>query len=171
MPIFKRRQPTSAPRAATTSALDIVEPSLPDDEWFTRSEDVYERTWRDHAGSPESFAEAGRNHYGHQNFGVALMFFRKAIDLMHTLYTDGMSRRQPSPRDFSITSQFVSSLGATLAMHPEAPVDKSVREVTHRLRTISSACKRSGLPSELYLNALQEVASASPNVRVDDILW
>lgn len=171
MPIFRRRRPTSASRTATTSALDMVEPSLPDDEWFTVSEEVYGQTWRDHTGSPESFAEAGSDHYGHQNFGVALLFFRKAIDLMHTLYTGGMSRRQPSPRDFSTTSQFVSSLGATLALHPAASVDESVREVTHRLRTISSACKRAGLPAELYLNALQEIASASPNVRVDDILW
>jgi len=171
MPIFKRRQPISAPRVATTNALDSVEPSMPDNEWFTRSEEVYEQTWRDHAGSPETFAEAGSIHYGHQNFGVALLFFRKAIDLMHTLYTDGMSRRQPSPRDFSITSQFVSSLGATLAMHPAAPVDKSVREVTHRLRTISSACKRAGIPAELYLNALQEIANASPNVKLDGVLW
>jgi hypothetical protein len=171
MPIFKRRQPASAPQRTRTSVLDIVDLSLPDDEWFSVSEKVYERTWRDHLGSPETFAEAGGNHYGHQNFGVALLFFRKAIDLMHTLYTGGMSRRQPSARDFAITSQFVSSLGATLAMHPAAPVDESVREVTHRLRTISSACKRAGLPADLYLNALQEIASASPNVRVDDVLW
>lgn len=171
MPIFKRRQPASAPREAATSALELVELSLPDDEWFAVSDGVYERTWRDHVGSPETFAEAGSNHYGHQNFGVALLFFRKAIDLMHTLYTGGMSRRQPSPQDFAITSGFIGSLGATLATHPAAPVDESVREVTHRLRTISSACKRAGIPSDLYLNSLQEIASASPNVRIDDILW
>lgn len=171
MPIFKRRQSAPAPRAAMASTPELVEPSLPDGEWFAVSSEVYEQTWRDHVGSPETFAEAGSSHYDHQNFGVALLFFRKAIDLMHTLYTRGMSRRQPSPQDFAITSRFTSSLGATLAMHPSAPVDESVREVTHRLRTISSACKRAGLPADLYLNALQEIANESPNTKVNDILW
>ncbi len=170
MPFFKRDNATAARRTATTTQPELVEPSLPDAEWFRTSEQVYERTWRDHAGSPETFAEAGKLHYSYQNFGVALLFFRKAIDLMHTLYGD-MSRRQPSPRDLSITSDFVSSLGATLALHPQAPVDESVREVTHRLRTISSACRRAGVPADLYLNALQEIARESPNVRIDDILW
>jgi hypothetical protein len=171
MSIFKRRQSASALQEATASPLSLVEQALPDDEWFALSGEEYERTWRDYLGSPETFAEAGSTHYSHQNFGVALLFFRKAIDLMHTLYTGGMSRRQPSPQDFAITSGFISSLGATLAIHPVASVDVSVREVTHRLRTISSACKRAGLPAELYLNSLQEIASASPNVRIDDILW
>jgi hypothetical protein len=171
MSIFKRSRTSSASSAVSATALEVVDQSLPDDQWFTVSEQVYERTWRDHLGSPETFAEAGSHHYGHQNFGVAVLFFRKAIDLMHTLYTGGMSRRQPSPRDAAITSQFVSSLGATLAMHPAAPVDQSVREVTHRLRTISSACERAGLPAELYLNALQEIAAASPNVNLDGVLW
>lgn len=170
MPIFKRSKTASAHRTAATSQPELVEASLPDDTWFRTSEQVYERTWRDHAGSPETFAEAGKLHYGYQNFGVALLFFRKAIDLMHTLYGD-MSRRQPSPKDLSITSGFVSSLGAALALHPEAPVDESVREVTHRLRTISSACRRTGISADLYLNALQEIARESPKVRIDDILW
>jgi hypothetical protein len=173
MGIFSRRKAGEPGQDKSVAApVEQVDPSLSDADWFALSADIYERTWRDHLGSPETFADAGRAHYGNQNFAVAMLFFRKAIDLLHTLYTSSeMSARQPSARDLAITSGFASSLGAALAMHPASPVADSVREVTHRLRTISSACKRAGLPAELYLNALQEIGIAAPGVMVDDIPW
>jgi hypothetical protein len=173
MGIFSRRKAVRPDQGKSAAApLEHVDPSLSDAEWFAASEGIYDRTWRSHLGSPETFADAGGEHYNNQNFAVAMLFFRKAIDLLHTQYTfSDMSTRQPSARDLAITSGFVSSLGATLAMHPATPVAESVREVTHRLRTISSACKRAGVPAELYLNALQEIAIAAPGVTVDDVLW
>jgi hypothetical protein len=173
MGVFGRRKAVKpgreVPAAATYEHVDL---GLPDAEWFAASQRVYDQTWRGHTGSPETFAEAGQVSYGSQDFAVALLFYRKAIDLLHTLYTSsGMSSRQPSARDLALTSGFVSSLGVTLDIHPAAPVAETVREATHRLRTISSACKRAGVPADLYLNALQEIGAASPGVNVDDILW
>jgi hypothetical protein len=173
MGIFSKRRDVEPKQAKPVAApVEQVDNSLSDTNWFAASERIYDQTWRSHGGSPETFAEAGQDHYNNQNFGVAMLFFRKAIDLLHTNYTSlNMSRRQPSAKDLAITSGFVSSVGATLAMHPATPVAESVREVTHRLRTISSACKRAGVPAELYLNALQDVGAAAPRVNVDDILW
>lgn len=152
--------------------LARVDTSMPDSEWFAASLRVYEDTWRSRAGSPETFAQAGREHYDAQNVAVAMLFFRKAIDLMHTLYTfSGMASRRPSAADSPIVSGFVGSLKAVLEEHPAAPVAESVREVTHRLRTIASACKRSDIPADLYLSALQQIGAATPDVDVDDIIW
>ncbi|WP_152626711.1 hypothetical protein [Streptacidiphilus carbonis] len=148
--------------------------SLPDGEWFAASQYVYSETWRGYAGSPETFADAGRDHLGNQNFAVAMLFFGKSIDLLHTLYTDGgggTRTRQPSAVDLAITSGFTESLAVALETHPTAPVAEPVREATHRLRTISSACRRAGVSADLYLNALGDIATASPSVNVDDILW
>jgi hypothetical protein len=173
MGIFSRRRDVESKQAKPAAApVEHVDSSLSDSDWFAASERIYDQTWRSHLGSPETFADAGQDHYNNQNFGVAILFFRKAIDLLHTLYiSSNMSARQPSAKDLAITSGFVSSVGATLAMHPTTPVAESVREVTHRLRTISSACKRAGLPADLYLNALQDVGVAAPQVNVEDILW
>lgn len=173
MGIFSRRK-SDNPRSSSSSLTtpESVDLALPDVQWFQVSEQVYNATWRDHAGSPETFAEAGQLHYGHQNFAVALLFYRKAIDLLHSIYiSNAMSSRQPSAKDLPITDGFISSLGVTLDIHPASPVDESVREVTHRLRTISTACKRAGLTDGLYLNALQEIGTTAPRVKVDDILW
>jgi hypothetical protein len=173
MGIFSKRKGDRPERGSSSLASsELVDSTLPDGEWFHASEQVYDGTWRNHLGSPETFAAAGRIHHGQQNFAVALLFYRKAIDLMHSIYiTNGMSPRQPSARDLPITDGFISSLGATLEQHPESPVDESVREVTHRLRTISTACERAGLSAELYLNALEAVGATAPRVNVDDILW
>lgn len=148
--------------------------SLSDREWFAASQRVYSESWRKYAGSPETFVDAGRDHLGNQNFAVAMLFFGKSIDLLHTLYTSGgagTATRQPSSEDLAITSAFTESLEAALESHPTAPVAEPVREATHRLRTISSACQRAGVPADPYLSALQDIAAASPSVNVDDILW
>jgi hypothetical protein len=172
MAIFRRKSVRSGRGKAAAAIPEQVDLSLAGPEWFAASERIYNQTWRNHVGSPETFAEAGGDHYNHRNFAIAMLFYRKAIDLLHTVYTfSDMSTRQPSARDRAITSGFVSSLGATLGAHPAAPVAESVREATHRLRTISSACKQAGTSADLYLNALREIAVVSPHVMVDDILW
>lgn len=173
MGIFgRRRGGGGGERGGLPALLQPVDGSLPDAEWFAVSQRTYDATWRKHAGSPETFAVAGRDHYGNQNFAVAMLFFGKSIDLLHTLYTfSNMATRQPSAVDLGITSGFTTSLGASVALHPAAPVAEQVRETTHRLRTISSACRRVGTPADPYLNALQDIAIACPFVNVDDILW
>jgi hypothetical protein len=99
-------------------------------------------------------------------------FYAKSIDMLHSAYGFGaMAQRQPSPADMSIVDGYTASLGAGLRLHPDAPVRDCVREVTHRLRSISSECDRVGLPSNLYRAALETMASAAPHVAVDDVFW
>jgi len=122
-------------------------------------------------GSPETMAEGGRLCYGYGDFGTALFFFQKSIDMLHTNYLfNQMRSRQPSAADAWIVDGYTSSLGAGLAMHTAAPIDDSVREVTHQLRTIATACEQVGLPSELYRGALRQIAIEAPNVKLDDVL-
>jgi hypothetical protein len=78
---------------------------------------TYDRQWRAHAGSPESFAEAAKHCYGHGDFGQSLLFSAKAVDLLHTLYGN-LTERQPSTADAWIVDGFVSAAGAAHAMHP-----------------------------------------------------
>jgi hypothetical protein len=123
------------------------------------------------AFSPESYGEAAKVRYGHQNFGAAMVLYGNAIDLIHTQYLVlNMQHRQPSTADTWIVDGFVSAVGASLAMHPDAPVDDEVREATHRLRTIASMCERVGTSSFLDRNALDQLAIDAPRVRTDDIL-
>jgi hypothetical protein len=149
-----------------------VDPSLSDQAWLAASEQQFRERIEGFYGSPETMASGGREHYGNQDFGTAMFFFAKSIDMLHSAYGFGKMRdRQPSPADIGIVDGFVSSLGLSLQMHPNAEVDACVREVTHRLRSISTECDRAGLSSTLYRNALNSIASSAPNVRTDDIYW
>jgi hypothetical protein len=152
--------------------LEPVDQSLTDEEWLRRSEGRFTATADQFYGSPESLAEGGKDRYDHQDFGTAIFYYQKSIDLLHTdyLYMQ-MKDRQPSLGDAWIVNGYLSALGASLSLHPDAPVNDSVREVTHRLRTISSACERTGATPALYLNALAQLADAAPSVKVDDVLW
>lgn len=151
--------------------IDPIGNSLPDDEWLARSKDRFEQMVKNYYGSCETIAQGGQKRYGYGDFGTALFFYQKSIDVLHTNYTFlQMRNRQPSPADVWIVNGYTSSLGASLAMHPTAPVDESVREVTHRLRTIATACEQVGLPSQLYREALKLIAQYAPHVRLDDIL-
>lgn len=175
MSLFKKRPVSRVAdvRSSEASApyLPAIDSSLPPREWFGVCSARYEATYREHYGSPETFAEPAKECYGHQEFGLALLYYQKALDLLHTLYVVGsFERRTPSPADLAITDGFVSSVGATLAMHPGAPVDDSVREATHRLRTIATSCEHAGLGSELYCNALRDLAAAAPTVSLDGLL-
>jgi len=150
----------------------VVDPELPDDQWLRASREAYERAIEQYYGSPEAMANGGEENYSADQFGIAMFFYAKSIDMLHTAYGFAqMAQRQPSPVDLGIVDGFVNSLGAALASHPEAPVDECVREVTHRLRSISTECDRVGLPSALYRRALNRLAETAPNVKTDDILW
>lgn len=166
MGIFGRRT------SGRSSTPDGVEASLPDGEWFGASRRLYEQRVKHFYGSPETMASGGAEFYGNGDFGTAMFFYAKSIDMLHTAYGFAqMAQRQPSPADVTIVDGFCNSLGVSLQMHPAAPVDECVREVTHRLRSISSECDRVGLPSNLYRQGLDAMASHAPNVRIDDILW
>jgi hypothetical protein len=124
------------------------------------------------ARAPETLAERAQLAYGSQNFSGAMHDYEKAIDLLHTLYLfENMRQRQPSPADAWIVDGYTSALGATLAMDSTAGVTESVRTVTHRLRTITTAADRVGLPSHIYRQGLDQMASYAPHVNVDDVYW
>jgi hypothetical protein len=143
-----------------------------DAQWWANAERVYDERWRSFLGSPETFANGAGQFYLKQEFGVSALLYQKAIDLMHTLYDiNSMRARQPSPRDLSILDGYLSALGASLSLHPEAPVAGSVREVTHRLRTIALACQSAGFSDSMYRQALDRLASTAPGVNIDDVLW
>jgi hypothetical protein len=162
--------PQSSPSSGVPWAPP-VDGELPDGQWFDVCTRRYDDTWREYVGSPETFAEAGRLCYGNGEFGVALLFYQKAIDLLHSLYDWGrFERRQPSPADVAITDGYLNSLGATLSEHPAAPVDESVREVTHRLRTIATASAHAGINPQLYRNALDCLRRTAPTVSLEGVL-
>ena len=73
---------------------------MPDGEWTSRSKAAYETTVDGYYGTPESMAEGGKENYGIANFGVALYFYQKSIDMLHTNYLFmEMRERQPSAAD------------------------------------------------------------------------
>lgn len=169
MGFFNRKK--SKPSVATGPVFDPIDDSLPDDEWLARSKTRFEQIVKNYYGSCETIGQGGQERYGYGDFGTALFFYQKSIDVLHTNYLFGQMRsRQPSPADAWIVDGYTSSLGASLAMHPAAPIDESVREVTHRLRTIATACEQVGLPSQLYREALKLMSQYAPHVKLDGVL-
>src|SRR5690242_14379036 len=105
MPLFRRKQ-GGAVRSQTPVA-PAVDASLPDVEWFTASERVFRETIDSHYGTPETMATGGDLHYALGDFGVALLFYRKSIDMLHTAYGfSQMQSRSPSNADGPILDGF-----------------------------------------------------------------
>lgn len=150
----------------------VVDTELADPEWFAASRDLFRSQIEGFYGSPETIASGGQEHYQLNDYGTAMLFYAKSIDMLHSAYGFAeMKRRHPSLADGPIIDGFNASLADSLRLHPQAPVAECVREVTHRLRSISSECDRLGFPADLYLTALDAMSSAAPHVPVDDIQW
>lgn len=140
------------------ATIEPVDHGLPDAAWFHASTATYDRTIGQHYGSPETMAAPGKAHYEHQDFGVALLFYGKAVDMLQTAYGYAeMQNRQPSAPDAWIVNGYVSAVGAALAMHPDAPVGESAKTTAGLLDSIASACGRVGLPGTLYGEAANQV--------------
>lgn len=128
-------------------------------QWWSHAERQYDGCWRRFVGNPETFADGAQGFYLSAEFGTAALLYQKAIDLLHTLYCfNAMAQRQPSARDMAITDGYLSSLGASLSLHPDAPMRDSVAEVAHRLEDIRATCKNAGLPTDPYRTALKKLA-------------
>lgn len=146
------------------TATQAVDHSLADDKWFAESHGAFEATIDQHYGSPESMAEPAKVHYGYQNFGVAMFFYGKSIDMLQTAYGfSGMADRQPSPADAWIVDGYVSALGAGLSMHPDAPVGESAKTTIGLLQSIAAECERVGAPPQLYSDAAERIAFEARN--------
>lgn len=143
---------------AAASAPTAVDPNLPDDRWLATSERAYRDSVDGYYGSPETMGKGGQEHYGNAEFGVALFFYAKSIDMLHTAYGYArMEKRQPSPADAWIVEGFCNALEAALEQHPNAPVAEVAGMVTHRLRDIAADCDRVGAASQLYRHAEESV--------------
>lgn len=150
----------------------VVDDSLPDAQWLRESENMYRAMIEPYYGSPETMARGAEDRRFLADYGTALFFYAKSIDMLHTAYGfAGMQQRRPSQADTPMVEGYVETLGFVMERHPEAPVADCVREVTHRLRSISTECDRAGLPSRLYRSGLDSMARIAPHVPVDDIFW
>ncbi|HJZ36332.1 MAG TPA: hypothetical protein VJ204_08685 [Solirubrobacterales bacterium] len=133
---------------------------------------MFNETIEPYYGSPETMAKGGDERRGLTDYGTAMFFYAKSIDMLHSNYGHlGMERRRPSPADTVIIDAYAESLALVSQFHPEAPITPCVREVTHRLRSISTECDRVGLSSSLYRNGLDRIAQIAPHVPVDDVVW
>lgn len=162
MGIFSRRR----------DAAHVDESQLDDVEWLDRGRQRYERLISNHYGSPETIAHGGMLRAREGDLAAALFFFQKAVDLLQTHYCNmEMSERQPGPADEPILRNFIAALSEIRATRPGAPVRASVREVTHRLRTIATACQDHERRPGLYLGVLDELAAIAPDIDTDGIFW
>ena len=149
-----------------------VDDTLADGPWLVASEQLFAKTVGQHYGSPERMAGGGRDAEDAGNFGTATCFYRKAIDMLHTAYGfDQMRSRKPSAADAWIIDGYCRSLQHALGQHPAAKFDESVREITHRLRSISTQCQDLGLDASLYHAGLQRLSAIAPTVRTDYVYW
>jgi hypothetical protein len=149
-----------------------VDDALPDGAWLVESEQLFARTVSRHYGSPETMAGGGRLAEDAGNPGTATCFYRKAIDMLHTAYGfDQMRSRTPAAADAWIMDGYCRSLQRSRSQHPGAGFDESVREVTHRLRSISAECEELGLDASLYRVALDRLTVIAADVPIDDVLW
>lgn len=161
---LRERRSVRAARSATTPAMCS--------SWLADGEARFEREVVKHFGSPETIAGGGMIAANRGDVAASLFFFQKAIDLLHTLYISSqMSTRQPGPRDDVIIGRYLETLRGIRTAQPNGDVSLSVKEVTHRLRTISTTCEDAGLNPGLYLTALAELAAIAPDVDVSDVLW
>ena len=152
------------------------DPLLDDASWVRAGESRYNALVRDHFGSPDTLAAGGVQRSEQGDPVAAMFFFQKAIDTLHSIYVCGMGdpspagwSRQPSNRDIGIVDSFLQALGQVRSLRPGAPVDGTVTEVTHRLRTISNAFKRYGLDDTPYLGRLDRLEQLAPDVDVSGV--
>jgi hypothetical protein len=169
MGIFKRTSRT---------ADNYNDPALDDRAWLHAGQGRYDSLVSRHYGSPDTIAAGGDQRARADDPATALFFYQKAIDTLHSIYVCGFNdtgpsswRRQPSPRDESIVERYLMTLATVRTRRPSAPVAASVREVTHRLRTISTQFRRYGLDAAPYLAQLGELGKLAPDVDVSGVFW
>lgn len=157
-------------------ARDGFEPAqdavLPDSDWLAQGERRYDRLINNWYGSPETIARGGEERVERGDLAAALHFFRKSIDLLQTNYCfSEMTQRRPSPADSRMIDGFLGVLSMIRSRRPGVRVDGVVTEVTHRLRTITTACEDRGIDASRYRNALNELGRLDPDTNVDGVFW
>lgn len=154
------------------------DPLLDDGQWLRGGEDRYDRLISNHYGSPDTIAHGGDLRKQRDDYSAALYFYQKAVDTMHSIYVCGSNdrgpgswSRRPGPADMSIVDRYIQTLQWARTSHPNAPLSVSVKEVTHRLRTISTAFGRWGLNPEPWQQRLALLGATTPDIDVSDVFW
>ena len=147
-------------------------PGVDDGKWLREGEERYQQTIGQHYGSPETIAAGGVQRLRAGDSAAALFFFQKAVDLLHTNYLfNEMRLRQPTDRDLPIIDAYLETLAEIRVQRPTAPIAASVKEVTHRLRTISTACQDARIDPSRYLDALTRLGQIASDVDVSGQFW
>jgi len=165
-------------RRASREPANYNDPLLDDGAWLAAGEARYDRLISNHYGSPDTIAAGGDQRLQQDDSGSALFFYQKAIDTLHSIYVCGINdsgpsswSRQPSPRDQTILEHYLAALRNVRAVRPAAPVNASVTEVTHRLRTISSRFTVCGLDPYPYVRSLDALGEIAPDIDVSGVFW
>lgn len=121
---------------------------------------------------PEKAGAEGQAAFTSARYLEAFVLYVKAVDRLHDFYVfESFRNRQPSPQDLWIVEGLVASLDAARTAQPGVDVREPVREATHRLRTIASACDRAGANATMYREGLDGLARCASDVDVSDIFW
>lgn len=162
----------------TKSTENFDDPLLDDQQWLCAGQTRYDRLISNHYGSPDTIAHGGDLRKKVGDTASALFFYQKAIDTMHSIYVCGFNdtgpgswSRRPSPADLLIVDGYLQSLQSVRTGRPGAQVAASVKEVTHRLRTISTAFERWGLDGEPWKQRLAVLGATAPDIDVSDVFW
>lgn len=154
------------------------DPALDDSAWLGSGESRYSSLVSNHYGSPDTIAAGGDQRLRDDDPAAALFFFQKAIDTLHSIYVAGFNdagpsswARQPSGRDLDIVDRYLQTLRTVRSLRPAAPVQESVTEVTHRLRTISSQFGNYGLEKQPYIDRLAVLSDITPDIDVSGVFW
>lgn len=163
---------------AKREPVNYDDPLLDDQAWLSAGAARYDRLIVSHYGSPDTIAAGGDERTEQSDCGAALFFYQKAIDTLHSIYVCGFNdsgpaswSRQPSSRDHMILDRYLGALRSVRSVRPSAPVDASVREVTHRMRAISTQFQKYRLDHSPYANRLALLAQSAQDVDVSDIFW
>ena len=152
------------------------DPLIPDNEWLAAGESRFNSLLSRHYGSPDTIADGGDQRRNMGDLTAALHFYAKAIDTLDSIYVcageepDSWSR-EPSAEDIGIVDRYIATLRQIRDARPAALPNRSVLEVTGRIRRISSKFRRHGLNSAEYVRRLDDLAAVAPEVDVSGLYW
>jgi len=165
--VVRGTRPAKEPRP-----VPIGDTRMLDGDWLTAGARRYEALLPQIGPSADAAMAAGITRQRCGDPAAALFFYQKAIDLLHADYIlHDIGEHSPTPADQAPIDRFLGVLALIREQRPGAPITASVLEVTHRLRTITTACKDAGLDPTRYLDALDRLESIAPDIDVSGIYW
>jgi hypothetical protein len=124
------------------------------------------------SGGPEVTARASQQARADGDRQLALRLAVRAVDRLHDLYCfDRFDLRRPSSADAFVIDLALDTLAESRRATPGLNVHEEVKELTHRLRAITTSTEGIRVDPALYRTALGRLAEIAPDVPVDDIYW